>query len=71
MAFTGKSVYIYIYIYIYTNVTRYAGNNTDLSSDSNILNALMVKIMQRIFAKLANDIQVDRLCTCGSLVIDF
>ena len=45
MAFTGKSVYIYIYIYIYTNVTRYAGNNTDLSSDSNILNALMVNIM--------------------------
>ena len=40
MAFTGKSVYIYIYTDIYIS-----GNNTDLSSDSNILNALMVNIM--------------------------
>ena len=23
-----------------------------------------------VFDKLSNDIQVDRLCTCGSLVID-
>ena len=24
----------------------------------------------RVFDKLSNDMQVDRLCTCGSLVID-
>ena len=28
------------------------------------------KVFKNIFDKLSNDIQVDRLCFCGSLVID-
>ena len=53
-------------------LSRWAGANTDLPLSSNISKTVKVGILfiRRIFNKLSNDIQVDRLCTCGSLVID-
>ena len=56
-------------------VTHLAGNNTELPSNSNILKTVRVNIVfTKIFFlkidKLSNDIQVDRICTCGSSVID-
>ena len=45
-------------------VTYCAGHNTDLALKRNISKTV------RVFGKVSNDIQVDRLCPCGSLVID-
>ena len=54
---------------------HWAGDNTDLSSDSNIsktvrVNIPFANIFKRIFNKLSNGMQADRLCTCGFQVID-
>ena len=50
------------------------GPNTDLPSTNNTSKTVRVNIafnlFKRVFDKLSNDIQVDRLCTCGSLAID-
>ena len=56
-------------------VTCCADRNTNLPSNSNIskrvrVNIAFTRTFQRVFEKLFNDIQVDRLCTCGTLVID-
>ena len=55
-------------------VTRCAGHSTDLHSNSNISKTVRVNnafnLFKRVFDKLSNGIQIDRLCTCGSLVID-
>ena len=57
-------------------VPRWAGANTDLPSNSNIwkmvrLNTAFTRTcLKEIFYKLSKDVQVDRLCTCGSLFID-
>ena len=56
-----------------------AVQNTDLHSNSNISKTLRVNIdfkkktttfFKRVFDKLSNDIQLDRLRTCNSRVID-
>ena len=31
---------------------------------------LQKNVFERVFDKLSNDMQVDRICTCGSLVTD-
>ena len=55
------------------------GHNTNLASNSNILQTVRVNIafktfkkelFSRVFDRLSNDIQVDKLCTCGSVLID-
>ena len=56
-------------------VPRWAGDNTDLTLNSNIskmvrVNIAFTRTFLRVFDKLSNDIQADRLCPCGSLVID-
>ena len=65
---------LFAYLTLSLSVTRCAGHNTDLPSNSNISKNGDSKHCQRLFLracdKFANDIQVDRLCTCGSLVID-
>ena len=56
-------------------VLRWAGHNTDLPSDSNISKTVRVNIafdrtfFKKIF-KLSYGIQVNRIYTCGSQVID-
>ena len=55
---------------------HWTGANTNPSSNSNISKTIRLtiaftrKFFERVFNKLSNDIQVDRLCTCGSLVTD-
>ena len=52
---------------------RPKGHNTDLPLDSNISKTerlTLGNIFQRIFNKLSDGMQDDRLCTCGSQVID-
>ena len=52
-------------------VPRCAGDNTDLPSKSNISKTVRVNItFKRIFDKLSSGMPVDKLCTCGSQVID-
>ena len=57
-------------------VPRWAGGNTDLTSDINISKTVGVNIafnriyFHRTFNKLSNVMQVDRLCSCDSRVID-
>ena len=56
-------------------VPHRAGDNTDLPSNSNISKTVRVNIAfkdfhLRLFDKLSNNIQIDRLCTCASLFID-
>ena len=51
------------------------GANTGLHLSSNISKTVKVNVaftehFQRVFSKLFNDMQVDRLYTCGSVVID-
>ena len=42
-----------------------------VASNSNTSKTLKVNIAsKRVFDKLSNDIQVDGLCTCASLIID-
>ena len=56
--------------------TCYAVPNTNLYLNSNILKTVSANIVftnhvfQRVFNKISDDMQVDRLCTCGYLVID-
>ena len=50
-------------------VTCWASHNTDLSSNRNKL-YINQYLFQRVFNKLSNYTKVDRLPTCGSLVID-
>ena len=58
------------------NIINPFGDNTDLPSDINISktvgvnNAFIRNFLKRIFNKLSNDMQVDRLCSCDSRVID-
>ena len=55
---------------------RWAGHDTDLFSSSNISKTVRVNVVftqnifERIFDKLSNDTQVDRLCTYGPPIID-
>ena len=49
--------------------SRWAGDNTELPSNSNIFKTVRVNI-NKLFDKLSNGMQVDRLCACGSQVID-
>ena len=57
-------------------VPSLAGHNTDLPLHSNISKKVRVNIafarniFYKIFNKLSNGMQVNRLCTCGSKVID-
>ena len=56
-------------------LTRWVRHDTNLSLNSNIskmvrVNVTFTHVFERIFNKLSNDTQGDRLCTCGSLVID-
>ena len=56
-------------------VPHWAGANTDLPSNCNIskmarVNIAFKKCFLKRINKLYNYMQVDRLCTCGSLVID-
>ena len=63
-------------------VPRWADDNIDLPSDSNILKTVRVNIAFAatffkeystsflMVCRLSNGMQVDRLCTCGSQVID-
>ena len=67
--------YIAFSIYLSFPVTHCAGHNTELPSKSNMLKTVRINIafpitFKRVFDKLSNDIKVDRLCTCDSLVID-
>ena len=58
------------------NIINPFDDNTDLPSDINISktvgvnNAFIRNFLKRIFNKLSNDMQVDRLCSCDSRVID-
>ena len=63
-------------------VPRWADDNIDLPSDSNILKTVRVNIAFAatffkeystsflMVCRLSNGKQVDRLCTCGSQVVD-
>ena len=57
-------------------VTRCAGHNTQTTFKKQYLengeseHCLHKNIFEKVFDALSNDIQVDRFCTCGSLVID-
>ena len=55
-------------------VPRWAGESTDVYSNNNIsksvkVNDTLKKWNKRVFNKFSNDVQIDRLCTCRSLVI--
>ena len=55
--------------------THRAGHNADLPLNRNISKTVLVdialpKFFERVFDKLSNDMQVVRLCTGDSLVID-
>ena len=58
-------------------MVRSIGNNNDLGFKSNISETFIVNIsfaatfFKKLFDKLSNDIQVDRISICGFLVIDF
>ena len=60
------------YLTLLLSVPRWPGANTNLLSNSNILKTVIVNIAftLRVLDKLSNDMQVDRLCSCSSIVID-
>ena len=45
-------------------------SNSNISKTVRVTLNFTKNVFQRIFNMLSNDMQVDRLCTCGSLVID-
>ena len=64
-----------VYIYLNPFAPCDSNQNTDLPSNSNIsktvrVNTALTRWFLRVFDKLSNDIQVDRLFSCGSVVID-
>ena len=56
-------------------VIWWVDHNTNLSTQRSIsktvkVNSYSMQVFERVFNIFSNDIQVDRICTCGSLVID-
>ena len=55
-------------------VIWWVDHNTNLSTQRSIsktvkVNSYSMQVFERVFNIFSNDIQVDRICTCGSLVI--
>ena len=57
-----------IHVTLSISITRCVGHNTDLISNNNI--SKTARVNTDSFDQLSIDIQVDTLCTSGSLVID-